>query len=393
MNHLLKNVLLASLFFGPAFSLLAQERPLPSSAGRDAGLPKATDPTLWSVYKSIQIRLPALVKEDTRAPAPFSHFEVLDLRPDTARIGNHTEISPYIVATRNRQLALAGQAAPEIARYLNDHFPGTGTGFTALVVIRTFWVSDKEYTYNEVGDQGQVPGTPPRYWVIRLKAEIYAGKDNQYTPLKRFDSSVDMRLSTGNSEDFLTDSVLAAAGAYPQYSPYSRAGAGLASLLLEMVNSISQMDISARWVQGRRLSMGDINTFNQSRLDLPICMDDHLVRGVYRNFEEFKSNAPSIKDFEIQSDKKSSGVYLKDETGQSYLTHEVWGLCDGQSVYVMLGGVLYRAWKEQKAYYVSGDLNLSWIQKPDVVNFNGAGRVVKSKAKVYCVDMDTGNIY
>src|SRR5580658_8345129 len=54
-------------------------------------------------------------------PGVFSHFEVLDERPDTARIGIHNFV-PTLGHTRNRQLVLRRSAAQEISDYLNTRF-------------------------------------------------------------------------------------------------------------------------------------------------------------------------------------------------------------------------------------------------------------------------------
>jgi len=66
----------------------------------------------------------------------FSHFEVIDERPDTARIGVHTNMKtfrrPY-----DRQLVFDRPAALAVAAWLNNHFSRPGAPYTALIVLRS----------------------------------------------------------------------------------------------------------------------------------------------------------------------------------------------------------------------------------------------------------------
>src|ERR1700753_576853 len=77
-------------------------------------------------------------------PAVFSHFEVIDERPDTARIGIHN-YDPIFGHNRNRQLVLQQPAATAIADYLNTRFARPGAGYSALIVLRNLWLSDANY--------------------------------------------------------------------------------------------------------------------------------------------------------------------------------------------------------------------------------------------------------
>jgi hypothetical protein len=138
-----------------------------------------------------------------------------------------------------------------------------------------------------------------------------------------------------------------------------------------------------------------------------------LTRGVYTSFEEFRNNAPSIGDFEVQVEDNRRVLYIR-EAGHSYYTHDAWGYCDGKDIYIMRDGMLYAAWREGKAFYFYRDI-ISRVNPPEpevlpaseAVPTNAAsgaagateensftGRHADYKRRyVYSVDMDTGTVY
>lgn len=352
----MKYLLLAVLFLSFLSDLVAQA---PAPAKPPASI-------LWAAYKPALIQLPVPKKDPAAVPGPFRYFEVIDARPDTARIGLHMERKQFINGARNRQLVFANPVSKEIAGYLNNNFSNPRAGYNALIVIRTCWISDMLFSFNQLGRDSEIRYKKIR---IRLKAEIYSAKDDIYTPLLRFDTV----LVSGKES-------------------YSRSGRALAGLLEEMIAQASIPDIPKKWEQGRHFSLENIHSFNQSRLDLPISRDRSLVKGVYKSFEEFKNNAPSIADYEIRTEKKSCILYLKDTGGNSYYSHSVWGLCDGQTIYVMLDGELYSSWKEQKAYYVSGEVKIKEYTSSGITS-PGSGNTPNMLLHVFSVDMDTGIIY
>lgn len=293
----------------------------------------------------------------------FSHFEVIDLRPDTCRIGIHTSI-PDFGRNHDRQLVFTRSAAGEIAAYLNSRFARPGAPYTALVILRTLWLSDANYLRE---DLIRDPDRRFERTHIRLKAEIYAIRDSQYRPLLRFDT-----LQIAWKRRILRER-----------SAYFEWGVNLTLLMNEMADSISR--IAARSTAGNRwVGLEDIRHFNATRFETPIS-GNTLNRGVYASFEEFRNNSPSIQDFEIRVENNQRLLYIR-ESGQSYYSHDAWGYCDGKDIFIMRDGVLYPAWKEEKAFYiptgaVSGN-NLVLTRRRDYTQLS-----------IYSVDMDTGDIY
>lgn len=333
---------------------------------------------------------------DAGSPRAFSHFEVVDERPDTARIGIHTFI-PTLGHSRNRQLVFKQPAALEIADYLNAHFARPGAPWSALVVLRNLWLSDANYLKE---DKVKNPDILEERTHIRLKAEIYAFNDSSYyIPILRFDT-----LQT-----------------YKRSNPYNNLNTyyslwekDLTAVVGDMTDSASGLAI-ARTVQGRRIRREDILQYNRSRFDAAITGNSPLTPGVYASFEEVRNNAPSIQNFEIRQEKQDHLLYIRQADGTSYYAHDAWGYCDGKSIFIMRDGKLYAVWKEGKAFYFFsqafrentvpvGELVPAII--PSTLGANGGFtpgspamlipdnmKIVTNKQRIYTVDMDSGIIY
>lgn len=260
----------------------------------------------------------------SRFASLFHHFEVIDARPDTTRIGLHSE-RVGINGFRVRQLRFGRPAKGEITAYLDARFSHPGEAYTALVVIRTLWLSDANNLKEELLKDEDKYREKSK---IRLKAEIYAEKDGQYIPLYRFDS---LQISFKNSN--------------------ARFGKDLSGMLEDMADSATLV-LAKKGGEARKIDFSSILQFNQSRFDCRISKDSSLVQGVYMNFEEFKNNTPSVTDCEVKKGKDHLILYLKEGGSHSYYSRTAWGYCDGNTVYIMKDGLLIPAWREGKTWYL-----------------------------------------
>ena len=342
---------------------------------------------------------------DPLSPGVFSHFEVIDERPDTARIGIHTLVRT-LGPSRNRQLVFQHPAALEISDYLNTHFARPGASWSALIVLRGLWLSDANYLKEE---KVKNPDVLEERTHIRLKAEIYAVNDSVYIPIVRYDTL--QTYKRGNT--------------YNQFNTYYHFWEkDLTGVLGDMLDSASGL-VPTRVQHGRHLHREDILQFNRSRFDAAITVNSPLNRGVYANFEEFRNNAPSIPNFEIKQEKKEQILYIKDANGNSYYSHDAWGYCDGKTIYIMRGGILYQVWKEGNAFYFYSQAykEITRIAPPVYVPgtpgtfspnggfvpgggiggvytpgtsptvIGGTQKVSSNKQRIYTVDMDSGGVY
>lgn len=352
--------------------------------------PVTDSASLLSTYRHVTVKLGDPEREHPN-DLPFHHFEILDERPDTLRIGAHTGAGFF--GKGNRQLVFSGQASRELAHYLDARFSRPGGPFTALIVLRSLWFSDATYTLADLSKDTSVSHVKIR---IRLKAEVYAEKDGIYTPLFRFDSTRQCR--TGSN---------------------LFAGQDLAGMLDDLADSAATL-IDRKGMGGRHLSLDDIRQFNRSRFDPVIYRDSTLVGGVYKDFQEFRDNAPSIHSFETQTENNKLLLYIKEAGGNLYYTRDAWGYCDGTNIYVMKDGMLVQAWKEGKAFYLLGQPEEGDFGRPSpgsagAAIFMGstpgggsvsgvsaaqapatATKISRHKAfllHVFAVDMDTGKLY
>src|SRR5260221_7264582 len=205
----------------------------------------------------------------------FSHFTVIDQRPDTGRIGIHIK-KASTGRSRDRQLIFPQPAAAEVADWLNQHFTRPGAPYTGLIILRTLWLSDANYPLE---DLKRDPQKQQERTHIRLKAEVYAGKDSSYMPVFRFDTL------------FYTIKAV-----YSVHSPYSNWERDLADILGDLADSASFL-ADQKQASGRQIPLTAIHQFNQSRFVSPIDGNPNLTRGVYASFEEFKNNTPSIQNY------------------------------------------------------------------------------------------------
>jgi len=265
-------------------------------------------------------------------PGAFSHFEVIDERADTARIGIHTFVPAILGHSRNRQLVFAQPAATEVAGFLNKYFTRPDSRWSALIVLRNLWLSDANYLREE---KVKDPDVLANRTHIRLKAEIYATSDGAYIPIVRFDTLQTYKRSNPYNN---------------WNSYYSLWEDDLTALLSEMADSATSLTRS-RVENGRRLQWTDILQFNQSRFQTAITGSNVLTPGVYASFQEFRDNAPSIQNFEVRNEKGEHLLYIKEANGSSQFSHDAWGYSDGKTIFIMRDGKLYPLWKEGKAFY------------------------------------------
>jgi len=355
-----------------------------------------TPPPSLSALPSVTIHLKN--SDGPLLPSSFRHFEVIDERADTSRIGIHT-FNPIFGNSRNRQLIFQRPAAGEIAAWLNDHFTRPDAPYTALIVLRNLWLSDANYIREDKVKNPQILYDRTH---IRLKAEIYAVRDSFFVPILRYDTLQTYKRS--NEYNNLST----------YYALWDR---DVSAILSDMADSASGL-APARTDHGRQLHREDISQFNRSRFNPAITDTAALTPGVYASFEEFRSNAPSIQNFEIKLENKNRLLYIKDAGGNSYYSHDAWGYCDGKSVYVMRDGFLCPAWREGNGYYFFSlaykeNTSTSYAPtfqpgSPTIVSPSGAvipgtpGQFMTyptattykaNLQRIYAIDMDSGKVY
>jgi hypothetical protein len=320
------------------------------------------------IQKTLHIGKPAA----SSTSGLFNHFEVIDERPDTARIGVYLTVALYR-PNYDRQFIFGKPASSEIAEYLNRYFSRPGAPYTALIVLRSLWLSNANYVRRQ-----EINNPKKEYEVshIRLRAEVYATRDSQYIPVFRYDTLLSVRV---------------------RYNPVlqiSRLESDLSGLFANLADSASWVT-GQKQNAGRHVSRQEIRDFNRSRFDKFADTNASYTPGVYASFEEFINKAPSIQNFEIRTVKKEQLLYIKDGAGKSNYSNDAWGYSDGTTLFIMQDGSLRTAWRQGKAFYFYG---LSDKDKHLTFDANGLANNTpqpdqEQELCIYAFDTDTGEFY
>ena len=318
-------------------------------------------------FPAVTIRL----KAPDSAHSVFRHFIVLDERPDTARIGLHTFV-PTFGAPHNRQLVFQRPASVEISAWLNEQFSRPRAPYTALIVLRTLWLSDPNYLRE---DFVKNPDKVHERTHLRLKAEIYASRDSLFVPILRYDTV----LAYKNDNP------------YTSASYYSHWEKDLTDILTDLTDTASRLTPLREEHPRRRLHPEEIREFNESRSTSPVDRVTTLTPGVYASFDEFRNNTPSIRDFEVKHESTERLLYIKEPGGASYYSHNAWGYSDGRSVFIMHNGHLCPVWKLGHAYYFYGGAKKEITMPPGA---SGPGQTIEVNIHpIFTIDMDKGIAY
>jgi hypothetical protein len=307
-------------------------------------------------------------------PGLFRHFEVIDERPDTGRIGISLVLGT-IRGNYDRQFAFDKPAAAEIAEYLNRYVTRPDAPYTALVVLRTLWLSNSSGL-----DEVKSAEIQYEQWHIRLKAEVYATRDSQYIPVLRYDTAWSKKM-----HDY-TSAIR---------SSFHEMEVNLANLFINLADSASWV-MERKQSPGRLISRQQINEFNRSRFDKFADTNKSYAGGVYASFEEFRDNAPSIRNFEIKTEKKDRLLYIKDVAGKTNYSDDAWGYSDGTNLFIMRDGILRPVWKEGKAFYFYALSDKNIYTTPREYGSYGYPYNTSPEDKeqcIYTLDIDTGEVY
>ena len=254
-------------------------------------------------------------------PELIREIRVLDARPDTSRIGI------VRAAWGQSEIKLASPVANELSKYLNNAYSRSKGGHSLLIVVKDLWITSPD---------GYVPGGGifaggHRKYYFRFHVEAYLAANDGCMPL------ISMDTTTEDREDESAPGI---------------ARKAIGELFDEFMDRIAAKDLDR---ERRLVSTEQIDSFNESRFAYPMDTAIRMTKGVYRTFEEFLQNAPSIGNAEFSRDNTGNySLRIPDENGQLYYTHTVWGYCDGDHAYAMMDGNLFPIFEIHHQFYVLG---------------------------------------
>jgi hypothetical protein len=248
-------------------------------------------------------------------PPYFANFKVVDFRADTSRLGFWAENKS------RRELVFETNTSDVLTSYLNKVFShSTGTQ-SFLVIIKKLWLYDEKMNGSQIG-LGR----------MNIRLEAFLRTPGGLVPYTYLDTAISSRVSIIQAGGFKVAHVLQA-----------------------LVDKIAQLDESTVTRSKNAFSFAQLDSMNRKKFMYAMDTATVLNAGVYANLEEFRNNRPSLFNYEIIPDENGlRQVYLKDEKGQSYFSHTIFGYCDGKQSYAMMDGNLFPIYSVQHAYYVFG---------------------------------------
>lgn len=314
---------------------------------------------------------------DSAKPAlPFADVSVIDARGDTSCIGFNP---PHLLPANRYKISFRNPACNEISNYIKDAYllSKNDSAWNLVILLKKLWLS------NAITIKSEQQGDDATWGAgIIFNAELFAEKNGVYHTLYRVDSTfaANYGVDISNCKNFVTESVKAM---------LSKAGKMPAAMLKMGKKNFTNTDIT-----------GYVNSMRNviSIISIP-------KKGVYKTFDEFVNNAPSITDYEIKLDKKADIMYVKDAAGSGYVLHDFWGYCDGQHFFINSAGNVFPIWRQGYTFNAYGFKALSRLKIQRVYNFLMFGVIggltrpdsktitYKGERSPLQIDMTTGELF
>lgn len=324
---------------------------------------------------TIKVKLKPQIAEQSIGGEILS-LQLLDYREDTTSLGyNHTAFN-----NKETKCNFESSAINELSDWIFGYLKiskGNVTGNKLIISLRKLRLSE-ELTpiFFDNGHQGQ--GENGWEKGIVTKMEFYLQKDSFFYPLYRFDSliTIDKQLPE-NSDGFIVTALQTA------------------------MSKLFTVNFETILARAKKLSFNDILVYNKRNIDVPILTGTTYKKGAYKNFEEFKTNNPSIVNFEFKEGQVGDFLYVK-ENGSEYPERTAWGFCDGKDIFINSADKFSKLIKDGNTFYFKGIKSITRKAKHDVMKtslFNLATNSgvkknsFKAKLKYYQVDMETGEVY
>jgi hypothetical protein len=278
---------------------------------------------------------------------PIRSISVVDARPDSSAIGLYqvSKLNPRFIVT---QTGFRTESEQYIKKYVHC---SKSDSFSVVMVLKKFWISTDVHKYDNRKLQDIGEDTSKQISLsLFTNIEFYLFKDSGYYALYRFDSvfSADIKVSID-----IAGNTINIAGNKP----------GLFSSLMiqdALKTSLSKLTtMDWKWnaivSSKRKFTWHEIEAHEHQIFEIPVLKDNLLVPGVYLTFEEFKSNSPSVTEFEITKDKLNDFIYVKQTDGRQISLVNVWGYCDSTNqIFILSNHNFFRLQRRQNAFYIYG---------------------------------------
>ncbi len=259
------------------------------------------------------------------ATIPFSAVQVMDVRFDRSNVGcisdirkanasrvKHVQTIASFPDSLHFYLPLLLQRMTPLQQESRD---------TLVLLVKQFRITDR--IYNGINRQLE-----PEI-LLRLSFSAYSRRENQ---LKRIFSVDDLLLEKIPDDRILKPELIN-------------------SFRKELLVLMLQKVLTGRSWQsnGAGFSVAAVQDGIQKRFQLPLFTDGALRAGVYKTFQEFKRNAPSMVNVQFEM-KKDRVVGANDLDGNKIDLSNCWGVCNGKSLYVVFRNELHQLMASDKGF-------------------------------------------
>lgn len=269
---------------------------------------------------------------------PFASIEIRDVRPDTTKLGFYRSTKDG----RHYKYRFANNSNQHIEAFLNDHFRNSfdaGSTDRLVIYIKKLWLS--EFDSSELNTHN----THVRNAWLYLTTEIYLQTQGSYLPVYRYDSVV-----------------------YARKKNNYTSGGFMGTTLAESLDRLHKVDF-AQIQRRKRITQSQVDSFYQQYANSAVVKP---VKGVYLSFSDFKNNRPAYIDFEVRFESLADIVYVKDADGQFYPKKNVWGISDGDKVFIRMAANFFPLYSQEKTweFYGSAAIDTRGLRMPVIL---GAG--------------------
>jgi hypothetical protein len=274
---------------------------------------------------------------------PFNKVSFNDVRYDTSFIAINWQAANNSLseAAMNKKYNLTGGLAPGLTSYINQYFSNNFSSNDAELVcyIKRFAVALKDTSLAFFNPQERI--NTQKTNIINLEIECYYKAGDSLFPAFRIDSAYEVLL-TKIRKDF---------------------PAVVKEVISPLLERMSNVD-TGRILKRKSYTEGQIADRYQARFNLPILTANPGKRGIYKSFEEFKNNAPSITVFDKKTGKmkvnaapiktfdatsllssalerRNTTVFLYDANGELISPSKIFGFCDSSGYWIQHGAFYY----------------------------------------------------
>jgi hypothetical protein len=333
--------------------------------------------TFFSCIAQSDKKFVVLLNEKTdeeKITIPFSAIKIIDARFDRTNVGCVALDIYFLATSQYKELAVFPDSLhiylPKVLSNLLVLEPG---GDTLAILVKEFRITDK--MYNEISWSIE-PSS-----LLNISASFYALKDKNYYKIFSMD-------------DILIQSW--------QYISNRVSRKTIPPLRSEALTALIRKLFERRSWQYKQVSFqaSEVNEGIQKRFSLPV-FSDTAMKGLYRSFNEFKNNRPSVTN--IKSHDISRGIIkVEDLQNHPVELNDYWGFCDGKKKYIVFRNRLFELQRIDNSYrFVSYRFLQDVHKSPD---FGSTGPQVglipaalgsgNTKATEYFyLNMDKGEIY